>query len=443
MNGEKTKSQIDTKYIIKFALPIVAGNVLQQTYQIVSSVIVGRCCGENSLAALGVSTPIVSVAVFFMIGTGVGLTVLLSKHFGEEDMEKYREVAYTARKTGIIFAVLISLIAIIFAENILVLCRTPELILAEAAFYLRIMFAGLTFTFLYNYYNSCYLSIGKSRIPFYALSIAAVINVFLSLLLIWVLDLGIMGAAVSSITAQGFSVLFCAIYARRKVEFLILPKSELAFEKKYLYEIISYSGASAIQHVIFIVGRIIIQGGVNTLGISVIAGYNAAANLESLVIAPCDSIAGAIAALIALEYGRKDYNHIIKTTVSGLRICAAYAIFAAALLFFFSPYLIPLFLSESSEVMISTGTVYLRWMILGYAILTFPEIFQAFLRGVGLIRLTLYITTLQIVTRVALTYLLIYHLGIKAVSIATTMGWIVMALFGFIALQRYRKRENI
>lgn len=430
------------KQVIKFAIPIAAGNILQQMYQIVSSIVVGRTCGKSSLAALGVASPIVNLALFFMIGIGLGLTVLLGKYFGIGDEKRYRDIAFTARRGGLVFAVALGVLGIAVTFPILWACQAPPEIQAEAALYLRIIFCGLPLTFLYNYYSSCYLSIGQSRVPFYALAVSSGANILLTLLLVKGLGLAIAGAAVANVAATGTSVAFCHIYTKNKTPLLVLrgdPQPQ--FVRHFLREIVSYSGAAAIQQSIFIVGRLIVQAGVNLLGVSEIAGYTAACNLESLVIAPCDGIASALASLVAIELGRRNYQKLKKLTFASFKLTMGYAVFVALTLFFGSPVLVPLFLEEVNDVMVATGVEYLRWAVFAYAIIAFPEAFLGFFRGLGEIRTTIWGTTTQIIVRVAMTYWLLFDIGVKAISLAVACGWALMCGVYLIALARYVKKN--
>lgn len=440
-----------TKHIVFFALPIILGNLLQQFYQIFASIVVGRTCGENSLAALGVATPIVSLTLFFMIGIGYGLTVLLSKYFGENNLIKFREIAFTARRAGIIFSIIFAILAILLTGTILSITKTPEVIEAETRYYLWIIFLGIPFSFMYNYFSATFLSIGRSKLPFCALCVSSGVNVALVLLLVGFLGKGIIGAAIANVAAQGSSVLFCVLYTRYRIPLLVLRTESsaktdadwqahpLRFHSDYIKEIVAYSIASAIQQIIFIIGRLIIQSDVNTLGVSVIAGYNAAANLESLVIAPADGISAALASLIAVEYGKKHLDGIKNIARGGAKLCVTYSVLLALSLWFLSPYLVPLFLKYSSPLMVSTGVTYLRWMFFAYSIISIPEVFQAFFRGTGQVKITIIATIIQIAMRVACTKFLLGLIGIKAVSLSTFFGWLLMGIYLFITSRKWMK----
>ena len=192
-------------YILRFALPIMGGNVLQQMYNTLDSVIVGRYVGEHGLAAVGVASPIMSLLVFFLFGVGLGMTVLLAQRYGNGDLEEFRRNAATALTGGCLFCVPLTLLCVLLAQPVLLLLRTPPEILGQAVLYLRIVFCGLIFTFLYNYHSAALMAIGDSKTPFYALAISSVLNVVLDVLFVGPMGMGVGGAALATVIAQGTS----------------------------------------------------------------------------------------------------------------------------------------------------------------------------------------------------------------------------------------------
>lgn len=435
MNGLKKK----TISVLIFALPVIAGDILQQLYNTADSIIVGNYCGENALAALGVAGPIMSLVVFFIFGIGIGLTVLLSRYYGEGDKTKLREVAGTSMIAGGVFSVALGIILVFLIKPILLLLKTPEVITEDAQLYLAVVFLGLVFTFFYNFYSAAFMAIGKSYVPFLILLISSLTNVGLDILFVKSFEMGVLGAAAATVAAQAISVLFCAIWTAKRETLLFFKPRELKFKPKYLPKILSYSGASALQQTVLYIGKLMVQGGVNTLGVSVIAGYNAATKIENFILAPLNGVASAASSVMARE-GKKEEQ---KTTfLGGMIISLIYSLVISAVIFAFAAYIIPLFISEPSKEMTESGVRYLTLMSAAYLYVPISTITQGMFRGTGNMKLTVASTFIQISLRVVFTYLLIEACGLDAVVYGTMIGWGVMVLFGGINAIMYFKNKS-
>ena len=425
-----------TRRLLLFALPVIAGDILQQLYNTADSIIVGRYCGEGSLAAIGVAGPIMSLVVFFVFGIGMGMTVLLSRSYGEGDIKKLREVESTALIAGCVFTAVLSVALVLLTRPILALCRTPKEIEDEAAAYLIVIFIGMIFTFLYNFYSAVFMAIGKSHIPFFILLISSVTNVILDIVFVSSLDMGITGAAAATVISQAVSVLFSVLMVRFREKELYFTRREFTFKPSLLKEIISFSGASALQQTVLYIGKLLIQGGVNTLGIPVIAGFNAASKIENFIIAPLNGVAAAMSSTMAREGTRSEQK---KSCLSGLMISLIYAVFISAAILLTAAYIVPLFIDEPSKEMVDSGVGYLTVMSAAYLFVPISIIMQGVFRGIGNMKLTVISTALQISIRVGVTYLLISRLGLMAVVCGTMVGWAEMIIFGVAHAVKYFK----
>ncbi|MGI5825052.1 MAG: MATE family efflux transporter [Bacillota bacterium] len=415
-----------TKTIIKFALPLMASSLLQQLYNAVDSLIVGRICGETSMAAIGAANPIMNLLVFFLYGIGIGITVLLSNKLGHGDKELYRRTASSALCGGMIFTVIISLFCIIFAKGILQLTQAPDEIIPQSYNYLIPVFIGLIFTFLYNYSSSALLSLGLSKIPLYALMMSSVIHIGLDLLFVGSLSWGTLGAGISTAFSQGISALICMIYLYKTQPLLAFKPRELVIDKKCLKELIPYSSASAVQQTFLYAGKLLIQGAVNGFGVSVIAGYDAATKIEAFVLAPGDGVSSSASALCAKNMGAND-KKMIKTTMKvGTSITICYDFLICVVLFTLAPKLVPLFISDISATALATGVTYLRVMAFLYFFAGINQMYQGYFRGIGKPKVTIISTVLSMTTRVGSTYLLVGKMGIIAVCLGSLLGWFAM-----------------
>lgn len=418
------------RYIFRLSLPIIAGSILQQLYNTADAVIVGRVLGENRLAAVTVASPIMSLLTFFIYGIGIGMNVLFAQKYGKGDTEEFRRTTSTALCTGSIFVLLLSIACAALSRPILIATNAPDAVLEDALLYLQIIIFGLIFNFLYNYNSAALLALGDSRTSFFALAGSSVLNILLDLLLVAGLNFGVAGAAAATVAAQCVSMLTCTVYVRLKYPILSFRLRELTVDRGRLRELIAFSGASAFQQSILYGGRLLVQGAVNGLDVSVIAGYGAACRIESFVLAPLEGIASSAASFCAKEVGSGEEKSVRAGFISGVKISMLFNLIISSCIFVFSPTVIPLFLSDISAGAMYGGVTYLRHMAIFYIAVSFTQMLQALFRGLGKLRVTIINTVLQISLRVGFTYLLIGRMGVSAVCWGTLLGWLGMVMYG-------------
>ena len=235
--------------LVAFTLPLVLGNLFQLTYNAVDSVIVGRYVGEEALAAVGTSAPLMNIVLLLISGLCMGASILMSAQYGSRDYALLSRQISTTFLAGCGFSAVFSLLSILLAEPLLRLIQVPEEVIEEAGVYLRIVFMGILFTFIYNFLANTLRALGDSRTPLYFLIASAVLNIFGDLLLVAALGLGVLGSAVSTVASEAVCCLLCGIYISRKVPFLKLGKRWLVFDRKLLGRTISYGSTSAMQQV--------------------------------------------------------------------------------------------------------------------------------------------------------------------------------------------------
>ena len=259
--------------LVKFTVPLVLGNLFQLTYNAVDSIIVGHFVGKEALAAVGICNPVSTLMILFLNGLCMGASILIGIQYGARDYKTLHRQISTTMLSGVVFSVFLTLICVIFAVPILRLLQVDPSILEMTKEYLRIIFWGLVFTFLYNFFSSTLRALGDSSSPLYFLIISAVLNVFGDLFFVVVLKAGCNGCAVSTVLSEAFCCLFCVIYIQKKVPILRLGKKWLVFDASLLKRTIAYGWASAMQQATVQLGKIGIQAIVNTMGVSVAAAF--------------------------------------------------------------------------------------------------------------------------------------------------------------------------
>ncbi len=417
--------------LVEFTVPLVLGNLFQLTYNAVDSVIVGRYVGERALAAVGTSAPLMNIALLFISGLCMGAGILMSAQYGSRDYELLSRQISTTFLAGCGFSLVFSLLTILLAEPLLRLIQVPEAVIGEAGTYLRIIFLGILFTFIYNFLANTLRALGDSRTPLYFLIISAVLNIFGDLLLVAALRLGVPGSAVSTVVSEAVCCLLCGVYISRKVPLLKLGKGWLTFDKKLLGRTISYGSTSALQQVCLQVGKTMIQAMVNTQGVSMMAAFTAVNRVDDFAYTPQQNIGHAMTTFIAQNKGAGHRERIKRGFRVGITIEIIYSVVICLVILLGAPVIMGLFTGAEDAQVVPLGVSYLRGIALMYLLPGFTNGIQGFFRGMGDLKVTLYSTFMNMLGRVAAVWvlLLVLSLGFVSLAWANFAGWIVMLLF--------------
>lgn len=438
MKGDMTQGS-SYKILITFAIPMVLGNIFQQLYNTTDAVIVGRFIGKNALAAVGVANPIMSVALFFIYGICIGTSILMSQLFGSGDYKVLKREVSTALIVGIIFTIILSLVCMLLSRWFLITTGTPEEILNDADIFLKIIFGGLIFSFLYNYYSSSLRAIGDSKTPLSFLVVSCLLNGILCTVFVVTFKLGVAGSAIATVISQAVSSILCIVYVYIKIPLLGLKRNELVVDKSLLKMTIQYSWVTALQQTCLYIGRLLVQGVVNPFGINAIAAYNSVTRVDSFVLAPGDSFSNSVATYSAQNKGGGKLDRIIDGYKKSNIIITVYSVATALLVFSEAEGIMNLFVSGSEGEVILIGVGYLKVMSIFYVLSGFCNIFQGLFRGVGKLSVTFVATIMQIFVRVALSYILSPYIGISSVCYAIAAGWTLMIIYEGLVCKKYFK----
>ena len=417
-----------TPQIIHFTLPLIIGNFFVLTYNAADSVIVGRFIGANAMAALGAASPVMNIILFLIIGICLGMSVLIGNFFGNGDLMNLKKVISTSLITGGLFTLVIVILGFFFLHSILSLMNTPSEIIEDATSYLQIIFVGLIFTFIYNIYASTLRSMGNSKVSLYFLGASAVLNVVLDLLFVAVWKQGIEGAAFATVIAEAASAVFCILYVRVKIPFLKFKRSEFVFDGELLRIIMGYSFVAAMQQITLHLGKFLVQGAVNPLGVFAIAAFNAVTRIDDFVMIVQQNIGHGITGFLAQNKGKGNFSRIRKGFIVGVKLEVIYSLVMMILIFVFAKELMVLFVGRGigeSEV-VEAGVQYLQVMAFLYLLPGVTNIIQGYFRGLGKMKTTLNSTFVQIVFRVIAAYLIASYFGVKGFALACLIGWICM-----------------
>ena len=427
--------------LVNFTVPLVLGNLFQLTYNAVDSIIVGHFVGKEALAAVGICNPVSTLMILFLNGLCMGASILMGIQYGAKDYETLHRQISTTLLSGAVFSFFLTLVCVIFAVPILLLLQVDPSIMDMTVQYLRIIFLGLMFTFLYNFFSSTLRALGDSASPLYFLIISAILNIFGDLFFVIVLKAGSNGCAISTVLSEALCCLFCIIYIQKKVPILRLGKKWLVFDARLLKKTIAYGWASAMQQATVQMGKIAIQALVNTMGVSVSAAFAVVNRIDDFAITPEQNIAHAMTALMAQNKGAGKNDRMREGFRCGMILELVYGAAVMLICLGFARPLMSLFVKD--EEVIGHGVVYLHLIAVMYILPAVTNALQGFFRGIGDLKVTLMSSFTNMAVRViaAAPMVLLWNFGIEALPYSYLAGWIAMLLVETpLMLRIYRKK---
>lgn len=427
--------------LVNFTVPLVLGNLFQLTYNAVDSIIVGHFVGKEALAAVGICNPVSTLMILFLNGLCMGASILMGIQYGAKDYETLHRQISTTLLSGAVFSFFLTLVCVIFAVPILLLLQVDPSIMYMTVQYLRIIFLGLMFTFLYNFFSSTLRALGDSASPLYFLIISAILNIFGDLFFVIVLKAGSNGCAISTVLSEALCCLFCIIYIQKKVPILRLGKKWLVFDARLLKKTIAYGWASAMQQATVQMGKIAIQALVNTMGVSVAAAFAVVNRIDDFAITPEQNIAHAMTALMAQNKGAGKNDRMREGFRCGMILELVYGAAVMLICLGFARPLMSLFVKD--EEVIGHGVVYLHLIAVMYILPAVTNALQGFFRGIGDLKVTLMSSFTNMTVRViaAAPMVLLWNFGIEALPYSYLAGWIAMLLVETpLMLRIYRKK---
>ena len=425
------------RILILFTIPMLLGNIFQQLYNVVDTIVVGNYVGASALAAVGASTSLVFLILCLAVGLSMGCSVLVGQYYGAGQYDKMRQAIYVSLLVVVITGVLMTILCITLAGPLLNLIKTPEEIFADAKLYFVIYSIGSTCTFVYNTLAALCRAIGDSKTPLYFLVVASVVNIVLDLFFVLKCDMGVAGVAYATIIAQFIASVSCAVFVYKKVDVLRIHKGDCVFDFGMFKDLILYAIPSTIQQSIVSFSQVAVQGLVNTFGTFTIAGYTAACKIDQFATQPLLSLGMAITSYTAQNIGAKKIDRIHKGyKVSLIMVVAMCAVIFVAVRIWGAD-LIGLFVDETtaSEV-IAVGVSYMEVVSIFYVLMGFMFCSQNILRGAGDMLWYTVGTLVNFVVRVAMAYVLAPSMGFVGLAYSIPMGWLIGGLCSFI---RYKQ----
>ena len=427
------------RQLVKMAIPLLIGSLLQQLYNTIDAAVIGRYVGKTAFAAIGISGAVMNLFVFIIVGACTGVSIYLGQNYGSQNMKRFRNAYFLSVLWGLILTILLSVVSLGLLNKIVGLVNTPKELVDSTTEYLRIIFWGLLATYLYNYLTSVLRAVGNTLVGLVVLAGSIIVNLILDMLFIAYLGLGVAGAAYATVISQVISVVFCYIYIRNNYSDLAFHKEDMYWDQSVVHQISMFAFVSALHQSSIYIGRILIQGAVNNVGVDVIAAYTAATRIEGFINAFGSSGASAISILVAQNLGARNEKRLKESVKISLELMIILGIVLSLGIAIFSKYSVIAVMGTRDQRLIEYGVIYLRIISIFYVLNYIGNVFVGYFRGIGKIDLTLYGTMLHISFRVLMTYRFIDVFGISTVAWATGAGWIIVTSFHIIAYQMTKR----
>ncbi len=413
------------KLILLFALPIFLGNIFQQAYSLADIIIIGQNLGNNSIAAVGATTPVVSLMFNIINGLITGFAIIVAKNFGAGDHgEMHRTIARMLVFAGSITAVII-VAATVFVDPLLHALDVSEEIFAEARSYLVIVAFGLVVTLLYNFEAGILRAVGDSVIPLVILIVSTFLNIALDLLMVIVFEMGVVGAALATVTAQAISAAVCLIYLIKRRPFLLVVKKDFVFTAHSTAKLLSAGFGMALMYSIVDVGSIVLQNGINGFREDMITAHTAARKIFSLLMMPYSSISATLVTYCSQNLGARKYARIRKGIKDCMLIMLVWTTFAIVLVFLGGRALVGMIVTDTDTptgaAIADTAVLYLKWAVVFFYFLAVLLGLRSALQGLGKSLVPIICSVIELVWKIVTVAFMIPLFGGKNGTVGGTV----------------------
>lgn len=421
----------ETKLILAFATPMLLGNIFQQLYNVVDSIIVGNVLGKEALAAVGASFPIIFMLISLIIGIASGTTIVIAQYFGAKQYEKVRQAIDTFYIFLFFASIIMSALGIYYSEDIFKLLRLPEEIMPQAKTYLTIYLGGMVVFFGFNGTSAVLRGLGDSKTPLYFLIAATLFNIGFDLLFVMVFKWGIAGAAFATVLSQGGAFVTAIIYLNKYHELIQLDFLKMRFNREIFRKSIKIGLPTGFQQTFVALGMMALMGIVNTFGTNVIAAYSVAGRIDSIAVLPAMNFSAALATFVGQNLGAGKTERVKRGLISTMVMSAIISVSVTLLVQLTSTFLMRLF-TKDPEV-IAIGHQYLVIVSSFYIIFSGMFSVNGVLRGAGDTVVPMFITLFALwAIRIPAAYIFSKHLGYVGIWWAVPLGMIVGFTLSFL-----------
>lgn len=415
--------------ILQFAVPLLAGNLLQQTYNIIDAAIVGRILGTQALAAVGSTSSVQFLVLGFCIGSCTGFGVPVSKCFGGGKMEDMRNYVFNAMVLAAGIAAVLTFSCAMLCPWILHILSVPEEIYANAYQYQLVIFLGIPFTILYNFMSSILRSVGDSRTPFVFLAFSTVLNIGLDIFCIVVLKWGCAGAAIATVTAQAMSGILCAVFIWKKADILKPSGRDLVMRANVAKNLLLMGIPMGLQFSITAIGSMVMQSSNNSLGSICVSGFTAGMRIKQFLMCPFDAIGSAVSVFCGQNLGAGKIKRIRTGIKESIMMAVGYGIFAGVIMILFGRTLSLIFVSKEAIEVLDASAKYLRCMGYFFWCLAILIVCRMSTQGLGYSGRAIFSGVTEMIARSAVCLVFVKYYGYTAICFADQTAWITACLY--------------
>lgn len=441
MYWDLTRGSI-ARSLILFALPMMAGNLLQQFYNIADTLVVGRALGSGALAAVGSAYTLMTFLTSIFLGLSMGSGAMFSMCHGRNEPERLKAGVAHAFTLIAVVTVGINLLVYLFLDPILSFLRVEQAVWDGMREYLLIVFAGIVATSLYNFFSCLLRALGNSVVPLVFLAVSALLNVGLDLLFVLVFHWGIGGAAWATVIAQYVSGVGILFYALKKCRNLLPERRHFRFDRDVLREIVNLSSLTCVQQSVMNFGILMVQGLVNSFGVKVMAAFAAAVKIDTFAYLPVQDFGNAYSTFVAQNFGAGAADRIRRGTREAFAISIAFSLAISAAVFALAEPLMGMFIDAGETAVILSGVRYLRIEGAFYCGIGCLFMLYGYSRAINRPGMSVVLTAISLGTRVLLAYILSSFIGETGIWMAIPIGWILADAVGLFFMRRTMRAAN-
>lgn len=427
------------KLILGFAVPLLFGLLFQQFYSMVDTIIVGHYLGVDALAAVGATGSVNFLIIGFCMGVCNGFAIPIAQEFGAGHESNLHKYVANSVWLSVVFSVVMTIAVVLLCRPILQLMRTPENIIDGSYAYIVIIFAGIPVVYLYNMTAAIIRSLGDSRTPVVFLVMAAILNIFLDLLLIIVIPLGVAGAAIATVAAQAIAGLCCLVYMRKKFSILKLTKEEWRWNGLCVSKLCGMGIPMGLQYSITAIGSVILQSAVNGIGSDAVAAVTAGSKLSMLLMCPFDAMGSTMATYGGQNIGAGKLERVDQGLKSCTLLGLIYSVLAVGIVYTVGGKLLLLFLDAGETAILGNAHTFISTNVLFYFPLALVNIVRFLIQGMGFSKLAVFAGAFEMLARGLAGFVLVPFFGFPAVCYANPLAWIFADIFLIPAFFYVRK----
>ncbi len=430
-----------SQHLLRLAAPLIVGNILQQLYNTADAFILGRFAGSAEFASVGIAGAVMNLFIFMITGACSGISVILAQLYGAQDREAFRREHWLSLAFGLLVTVVCSAVGFFILPALLRLIRTPAELTGFVTAYLTIILLSLPATFLYNLYSALLRSIGRANAALLALFAAVSVNLLLDYWFVAKLQWGISGAAWATAVSQAFSAMLCIIYLRHKTPELIFTRKDCRMDAALLHRTAHFSFITAMHQSSLYIGKLLVQGAVNTGGTEMISAYTATTRIEGFANSFADSGAAAASVVVAQNYGAGKDDRVRETFGRSFVLMICMGLAMSAIMYVSASASVGFMLGSYSGAAYENARDYMKIVALFYTFCFTGGSFAGYFDGIGRVSVPFIGATSHIALRVVLSWLLVDKMGLPAVALATGIGWVLVNVLWAVIKRCTAKRS--